>query len=153
MGKDLGCGKVFQVLLICDHVDQSTGTFEEVSPDTESLKNCEQFFVMGVIIEFRGTEGAGMEIHGVDFTGIGLDGKDGTQSINRGIGFYDDRFIGDPVGQDRCRGESGFQGLEGFPGGISKVPQNTLVGQLGKRNHDVGIIGNEAAVKFSKAKK
>ena len=127
-GKDLGCGKVFQVLIICDHVDWSTGTFEEVSPDMESLKDCKQFFVMGVIIEFRGTEGAGIESHGVDFTGIGLDGKDGTQSIIGGIGFYNDRFIGDPMGQDRCRGESRFQGLEGFLGGISKVPQNTLVG-------------------------
>ena len=51
-GKDLGCGKVFQVLMICDHVDRSTGTFKEVLSDMESLKDCEQFFVMGVIIEF-----------------------------------------------------------------------------------------------------
>ena len=149
-GKDLGCGKVFQVLMIHDQVNWSTGTFKEVSPDTESLKDCKQFFVMGVIIEFQGTEGAGMESHGVDFTRIGLDGKDGTQSI---IGFYNDRFIGDPVGQDRCRGESGFQGLEGFLGGIGKVPWDTLAGQPGKWNHDVGIIRNEAAVKISKAKK
>ena len=99
-----------------------TAKYWEVSPDMESLKDCEQFFVMGVIIEFQGTEGAGMESHGVDFIGISLDGKDGTQSIIGGIGFYNDRFIGDPVGQDRCRGESGFQGLEGFLGGISKVP-------------------------------
>ena len=112
VGKDFGCGKVFQVLMICDYVNRSTGTFKEVSPDMESLKDCEQFFVMGVIIEFQGTEGAGMESHGVDFTGISLDGDDGTQSIIRGIGFYDDRFIGDPVGQDRCGDESGFQGLE-----------------------------------------
>ena len=153
VGKDLGCGKVFQVLMIHDHVDWSTRTFEEVSPDTESLKDCEQFFVMGVIIEFQGTKGAGMESHRVDFTRISLDGEDGTQSIIRGISFYDDRFIRDPVGQDRCRDESGFQGLEGFLGGISKVPWNTLVGQLGKWNHDVGIIGNEVAVKISKAKK
>ena len=153
VGKNLGCGKVFQILMICDHIDQSTRTFEEVSPDMESLKDCEQFFVMGVIIECRGTEGAGMESHRVDFTGISLDGEDSTQSIIGGIGFYDDRFIGDPVGQDRCRGESGFQGLEGFPGGIGKVPRDTLAGQLGKRNHDVGIIGNEAVVKISKAKK
>ena len=104
------------------------------------------FFVMGVIIEFLGTEGVGMESHRVDFTGICLDGEDGTQSIIGSIGFYNDRFIGDPVGQDRCRGESRFQGLEGFPGSIGKVPQNTLVGQPGKRNHNVRIIGNEAAV-------
>ena len=139
--------------MICDHVDQSTGTFEEVSPDMESLKYCKQFFVMGVIIEFQGAEGVGMESHRVDFTGIGLAGKDGTQSIIGGIGFYDDRFIRDPVGQDRCRGESGFQGLEGFPGSIGKILWDTLAGQLGKWNHDVGIIGNEAVVKISKAKK
>ena len=131
-GKDFGCGKVFQVLMICDHIDQSTRTFEEVSPDMESLKDCEQFFVVGVIIEFQGTEGVGMESHRVDFTRISLDGEDGTQSIIGGIGFYNDRFIGDPVGQDRCRDESGFQGLEGFPSSISKVPWNTLVGQPGK---------------------
>ena len=127
-GKDLGCGKVFQVLMIRDHIDRSTGTFEEVLPDTKSLKDCKQFFVMGVIIEFQGTEGAGMESQRVDFTGIGLDGKDSTQSIIGGIGFYNDRFIRDPVGQDRCRGESGFQGLEGFPGSISKVLRDTLAG-------------------------
>ena len=69
VGKDLGCGKVFQVLMICDHVNRSTRTFKEVSPDMESLKDCEQFFVMGVIIEFWGTEGVGMESHG-DKTGI-----------------------------------------------------------------------------------
>ena len=108
--------------MIRDHVDQSTGTFNEVSPDMESLKDCEQFFVVGVIIEFQGTEGVGMESHGVDFTGISLDGEDGTQRVIGSIGFYNDRFIGDPVGQDRCRDESGFQGLEGFPGSISKVP-------------------------------
>ena len=108
---------------------------------------------MGVIIEFWSTKGAGMESHGVDFTGIGLDGEDGTQSIIGGIGFYNDRFIGDPVGQDRCGDESGFQGLEGVPGSIGKVPWNTLAGQPGKQNHDVRIIGNEAAVKISEAKK
>ena len=128
VGKDFGCGKVFQVLMICDHVNRSTGTFKVVSPDMESLKDCKKFFVVGVIIKFQSTEGAGMESHGVDFTGISLDGEDGTQSIIGSISFYDDRFVGDPMGQDRCRDESGFQGLEGFLGGISEVPWNTLVG-------------------------
>ena len=152
-GKDFGCGKVFQVLMICDHVNWSTGTFEVVLPDTESFKYCKQFFVVGVIIEFQGTEGVGMESHGVDFTGISLDGEDGTQSMIGSIGFYDDRFIGNPMGQDRCRGEGGFQGLEGFLGSIGKVPWNTLAGQPGKWNHNVRIIGNEVAVKISKAEK
>ena len=153
VGKDFGCGKVFQILMIHDHVDWSTGTFKVLPPDMESLKDCKQFFVVGVIVGFRSTEGAGMESHGVDFTGINLDGEDGTQSIIGSISFYDDRFIGDPMGQDRCRDESRFQGLEGFPGSIGKVPQNTLAGQPGKQNHNVGIVRNEAAVKISKAEK
>ena len=135
-GKDFGCGKVFQFLMIHDHVDRSTGTFKEVSPDMESLKDWEQFFVVGVILEFQGTEGVGMESHGLDFTRIG---EDGTQSIIGSIGSYDDRFIRDPVGQDRCGDESGLQGLEGFPSSISKVTQNTIVGQPGKWNRNVRI--------------
>ena len=114
--------------MIRDHVDQSTRAFEVVSPDTESLKYCEQFFVMGVIIEFWSTEGVGMESHRVDLTRISLDGEDGTQSVIGSICFYNDRFIGDPMGQDGCRDESRFQGLEGFLGGIGKVPCNTLAG-------------------------
>ena len=43
--------------------------------------------------------------------------------------------------------------MEGFPGSIGKVPQDTLAGQPGKQNHDVRIIRNEAAVKISEAKK
>ena len=39
-GKDFGCGKVFQVLMIHDHVDWSTGTFEVVLLDMEGLKYC-----------------------------------------------------------------------------------------------------------------
>ena len=51
-GKDFGCGKVFQVRMIHDHINWSTRTFEVVSPDMEGLKYCKQFFVVGVIIEF-----------------------------------------------------------------------------------------------------
>ena len=80
-GKDLGHGEVLKVLMIRDHIDQSTGAFKVVSPDMESIKDRQQFFVMSVIVEFQCTEGAGMEGHRVDFTGIGLDGEDGAKGI------------------------------------------------------------------------
>jgi hypothetical protein len=41
-----------------------------VSPDMESLKDREQFFNVGIVVEFGGREGMGMEGHGVDFTGV-----------------------------------------------------------------------------------
>ena len=67
--------------MICDHIDRRTGAFEIVSPDTESIEDCQQFFVMSVIVEFQHTEGAGMEGHKVDFTRISLDGEDGAKGI------------------------------------------------------------------------
>ena len=80
-GKDLGRGEVLKVFMIRDHVDQSTGAFEVVSPDTESIEDRQQFFVVHVIVEFRRTESVGMEGHRVDFTGIGLDGEGGAKGI------------------------------------------------------------------------
>ena len=44
-GKDLGCGEVLKVLMIRDHVDRSTRTFEIVSPDTESIEDRQQILL------------------------------------------------------------------------------------------------------------
>ena len=144
-GENLGCGKIFQVLVIRDHVDRSTGTFKVVLPDTESLKNCQQFFVMCVIIEFQSTESAGMESHRVDFTRICLNGENSAKGVVRGVGFYYDRFIWDPVGKDgsgcKCRLES----FKGLPSGVGKIPGYTFAGEPGKRNYNIGIVGNETA--------
>ena len=101
---------------------------------------------------------------GLDWTGLDLSGVEWTPvpPKNMHLAVFckesiwtlgGDSKVLDPVGQDRYRGESEFQGLEGSLGSISEVPQDTLVGQPGKQNHDVGIIRNEAAVKISKAKK
>ena len=111
-GKDLGHGEVLKVLMIRDHIDQSTGTFEVVSPDMESIKDRQQFFVVSVVVEFWHTEGVGMEGHRVDFTGIGLDGEDGTKGIVRGIGLNNDQMVGNPMGEDGCGNESRLQGFK-----------------------------------------
>ena len=38
--KNFSGREIFQVLMIGDHVDQSAGAFEVVSPDMESLEDC-----------------------------------------------------------------------------------------------------------------
>ena len=58
--------------MICDHINWSAGTFKVVSPDTEGLKDCQEFLVMSIVVEFQSTEGAGVEGHGVDFTRVGF---------------------------------------------------------------------------------
>ena len=52
-GKNLGHGEALQILMIRDHVDWNTRTFEVVPPNMECFKDCKEFFVMGVIVEFR----------------------------------------------------------------------------------------------------
>ena len=108
--------------MIHDHIDQSTRTFKVVSPDMESIEDCQQFFVMSVIVEFQCTESVGMEGHRVDFTGISLDGEDGSKGVVRGVGLNNDRMVRNPMGEDRCRNESRLQGFKQFPSGVSEIP-------------------------------
>ena len=62
-----------------------------------------------------------MEGHGVDFTGIGLDGEDGAKGIVQGVDLNNDWMVRNPMGEDRCRNESGFQGFKQFPSGVSEI--------------------------------
>ena len=111
-----------------------------MSPDTESLKDGEEFLVVGVVVEFRGSKGMGMEGHRVDFTRICLDGEDGTKSIVRGISLDDDRFVPNPMCEDQSRSEGTFQGLKGLLCILSEVPSHTLVSKTGERNDNVGVF-------------
>ena len=89
--KGLGSREIFQVLVVRDHVDRSTGTFKEVSPDMEGFKDGKEFLVMSIVVELRSTEGVGMEGYRVDFSGVGFNQQDGSESIVRGIGLNNDR--------------------------------------------------------------
>ena len=50
VGEEFGCGKIFQVFVVCDDIDCFGGTFEVVVPGLESFENCKQLFVMDVIV-------------------------------------------------------------------------------------------------------
>ena len=98
--------------MIRDHVNRDTGTFEVVPPNAEGLKDSKEFLVVSVIIELRCHKGAGVEGHRVDFTGVSLNGEDHTKGIVRGVGLNNNGFVGDPMSEDRGRGEGGLKGLE-----------------------------------------
>ena len=128
-GKDFGSREIFQVLVACDHIDRSTGIFEEVSPDTEGFKDGKEFLVMSIVVEFWSTEGAGMESHGVDFPGVGFNRQDGSESVVRGIGLNNDGPVRNPMGQDGRGGECGLQGFKVLPSGNGEVPSGALMGE------------------------
>ena len=52
MGKKFGSGEVFQILVISDHIDRSSTTFEVSLPMFKGFKYNEKFLIMGVIVEF-----------------------------------------------------------------------------------------------------
>lgn len=51
----LAASKVFQILVVGDDVNQSSGTWQRRY--LESLGDSQEFFVMGVRVEFRGGKG------------------------------------------------------------------------------------------------
>ena len=146
-----GSREVLKVLVIGNNIDRDTGTFKEVAPNTEGLKNSQEFFVMSVVVELRGSKSAGMESHRVDFTGVGLDGEDCTQSIVGGIGLDNNRLVWNPMCENRGGGKCGLEVFKGFSGGIGEVPFDTFAGEAGERNDDVGVIRDEAAVEIGEA--
>ena len=52
-GEDFCSGEGFKVLVISYNVNWRGRAFKEVSPDTESVKNGQKFFIVSVVIQFR----------------------------------------------------------------------------------------------------
>ena len=94
--------------MVRNNVDRSTGTFKEMAPDAECLEDCQKFLIMGVVVEFRRGESAGMESHGVNFTRICLKGKYCSQSIIRSVSFYNEWLVRNPMSGDRSGNECGL---------------------------------------------
>ena len=69
----------------------------------------------------------------MDFTGICLNGENSAKGVVRGIGFYYDQFIRDPVGKDGSGCKCGFESFKRFPSGIGKIPGYTFTGETGER--------------------
>ncbi|KIM65442.1 hypothetical protein SCLCIDRAFT_112672 [Scleroderma citrinum Foug A] len=139
VGEDLGGGKVFQVLVIGDHIHWSCRALEVVMPVAEGLKDRKEFLVMSVIIQLWRGHGVGVECNRSEFTIGACDGEDASNSIVRGISFNSERSIRDPMSKDRSRGKGLLQGIES---GV------TLIREW---NNNVGIIMDEMTVEVGKS--
>ena len=52
--QDLGCGKVGQVLVVGDHIDQGGGALQIMLPMFEGFKDGQQLLVMGIVVQLWG---------------------------------------------------------------------------------------------------
>jgi hypothetical protein len=76
-----------------------------MSPDLECFKDGQEFFVVGVVVQFGDAQGSGMECNGVNMSTQRNSGKDCSYSVVGGVRFNDNRSTEDEMGQDGSRGE------------------------------------------------
>ena len=72
--------------------------------------------------------------------------------INLGVDFSVAQSIWDLMGEDRSRGESVFEVLEGGAIGVTEVPRNTFVDEAGQRSDDTRVIIYKTPVEICKPK-
>jgi hypothetical protein len=110
--------------VVSDDVYGSSGTFEIVSPYSKGFEDGQEFLVMGVVVQFRDSEGPGVESHGVDLSILRNGGKDCGNGVIGCIGFNDKRSVGVESGKDRSGCECFFERIEGFTACVIEVPRS-----------------------------
>src|SRR6266481_8996065 len=98
--KDLGRGKVLEVPVIGDNIDRDSRALKVMSPMFEGFKNCEELFVMNVIVAFRFMERLGMECNWVQVASRSRNGKDSGKCIVRGVSLDCNGGVRDTVHED-----------------------------------------------------
>src|SRR6266481_6541549 len=100
------CGQeILQVLVISYHINWGTCTFEVVTPTFEHIVYCHEFLVVNIIVGFCIFEHPGVECDWVKVAVRSMDGQDCSKGIVRGVSFYHDGGVRDPMRKHQCRGE------------------------------------------------
>ena len=60
--------------MVGNHIHRSSAAFEVLAPMLEGLEDGQEFLVMGIVVEFRGIEGAGVESDWMKFAVGGMNG-------------------------------------------------------------------------------
>ena len=107
--EDLSDRKVGKIFVVSDDIYQKMWTLQVVSPNLECLKDCEKFFVMNIIVEFRSGKDAGVEYDRIDIGICRIDRKDSPECIVRSISLNNNLGIQHPVRKHWCKHESLFK--------------------------------------------
>ena len=113
--------------------------------------NSEELLVMGVIVELRSGQSPGIVGDRPNLLVRTMNGENASDGIVRGVCLYNDQSVRNPMGEDRSGGEGVFEVLEGRVTGVTEVPGNTFVGEVGQRSDNTGVIIYESSVKIHKA--
>ena len=94
-GEQFSGRKILKIFMICYHINWGWRSLEVMTPDFECFKNCEQFFVMVIVVEFGWGKSLGVKGDRMNFTvGQRYGGKDSSEGIVRCVHFNDKREPG-----------------------------------------------------------
>src|SRR6266481_35181 len=100
------CGQeILQVPVISYHINWGTCTFEVVMPMFERVIYCCEFLVVNIVVGLCVLECPGVECDWVKVTVQGMDGQDCSKGVVRGVSFYHDGGVWDPMRKHWCHGE------------------------------------------------
>ena len=145
-----GC-KVLQVLVVGDNINQSCGAFKIMAPGPKSLMDSKELLVMGVIVELWSRQSLGIVDNRSDLLIRTTNGENASDGIVRGVCFYDDRSVQNPMDEDRSGGEGVFEVLKGRAAGVTEVLGNTFAGEVGQRSDNTGVVIYKMPVEICKA--
>ena len=149
-GQYLGSRKILKVLMICNNVDGIGWTFQIVLPNLESFKDGKQFLVMCVIVQLCHSESVRVKGNWMNFIIFVNNGEDCSESIVRGISFYDELSIRNPMSKDRSGGKCFLERVESILTGGVELLRNVLSGEAYQWNDNVQVVEDEPAVKVCK---
>ena len=118
--------------MISYHINWGTGTLKAVTPALEHIIYCCEFLVMNIVVGLHVFECLGVERDWVKVAVQSMDGQDCSKGVVRGISFYHDGGVWDPVCKYWSRGESFLQFVEGFSAVVRPVPGYVLPGESGE---------------------
>ena len=101
LGQYLGSREILKVFMIRNNVDGIGWTFQIVPQNLESFEDGKQFLVMCVVVQLRRSESARVKGNWMNFIIFVNNGENCSESIVRGIGFYNELSIGNPMSKDR----------------------------------------------------
>ena len=101
----LGNRKILKVLIIHNNIDGIGQTFQIVLSNLEGFKDDKQFLVICVVVQLCYSKSARGKSNWVNFIIFVNNGEDCSESIVQSIGFHNELNIGNPMSEDRCKGE------------------------------------------------
>ncbi len=146
------CHEVLEVLVVCPQLELVFNAFNEVSPLLQGSNNGEHLLVVDLIVAFDRRQGLRHEGDWVPFSVICWDlREDGSAHEVRAVSFDSKWLCRVWRDEDRCRGDTFLQSIEGSSFSSTPAPFCILPGQVEKWSSMFGEALDEPSIEVSES--